>query len=372
MTGIAKFAQKNKLDIFVIALLPLVMLFNWISSKLPNITETIYSEYIFIVIARILAILFNIFPFSIFEIICITLLCIIFSYTFITLLKILKQPSKLIELLSMLIIRSMTFVSIIYFLFIFLWGFNYNRLPLSDILGLTIDKASVDELESLCKNLLEETLELREQVKEDSTGVMIFEINLSNIISNAHEGYEVLAKDYKVFSGDFSKPKKVYFSNIMSILNISGIYSPFTGEANINTYPPDIFLPSTICHEMAHQRGFAREDEANFISYLVCKNHTDPQFQYSGYLQALTHAMHKLKKYDQNKYNDIREIYSQGMNNDLNTVNQFWRNYSGTMIAKTSNKMNDNYLKINRQKDGTQSYGRVVDLLIAEYQINAN
>ena len=372
MPDIAKFVHNHKLDMLIIALLPLVMLLNFISSKLPNITETIYSENLFIVIARTLAILFNIFPFSIFEIICITLFCIILSYTLITLLKILKQPSKLIELLSMFIVRSITFVSIIYFLFIFLWGFNYNRLPLSDILGLTIDKASVYELENLCENLLEKTLELREQVNEDSTGVMIFEKNLSDIISNAHEGYAVLAKDYKVFSGKFSKPKKVYFSNIMSIITISGIYSPFTGEANINTYPPDIFLPSTICHEMAHQRGFAREDEANFISYLVCKNHTDPQFQYSGYLEVLRYAMHQLYRYDKNKYNDLKKKYSQGMKNDLHAVYQFWRNYSGTIVAKTSEKMNDTYLKINRQKDGTHSYGRVVDLLIAEYRKNAN
>ena len=372
MPDIAKFVQNHKLDMFIIVLLPLAMLLNLISSKLTNITETIYSENLFIVIARTLAILFNIFPFSIFEIIYITLFCIILSYIFITLFKILKQPSKLIEFLSMFIVRSMAFVSIIYFLFIFLWGFNYNRLPLSDILGLTINKASIYELESLCENLLEKTLEIREQVKEDSTGVMIFETNLSDIISSAHEGYAVLAKDYKVFSGKFSKPKKVYFSNIMSIITIPGIYSPFTGEANINTYPPDIFLPSTICHEMAHQRGFAREDEANFISYLACKNHPDISFQYSGYLDALKHVMSQLYRYDKSKYNDLKKKYSQGMENDLHAVYQFWRNYSGTIVANTTDKMNDTYLKINRQKDGTHSYGRVVDLLIAEYRKNAN
>ena len=72
------------------------------------------------------------------------------------------------------------------------------------------------------------------------------------------------------------------------------------------------------------------------------------------------------------KYNDLKKEYSLGMKNDLHAVYQIWRNYSGTRVAKTSEKMNDTYLKINRQKDGTHSYGRVVDLLIAEYRKNTN
>ena len=123
---------------------------------------------------------------------------------------------------------------------------------------------------------------------------------------------------------------------------------------------------------MAHQRGFAREDEANFISYLACKNHPDISFQYSGYLDALRQVMDQLYRYDKSKYNDLKKKYSQGMTNDLHAVYQFWRNYSGSIVAKTTYKMNDTYLKLNRQKDGIHSYGRVVDLLIAEYRKNEN
>ena len=103
------------------------------------------------------------------------------------------QPSNILKLLIKFILRSISFISIIYFLFIFLWGFNYNRLSLSDILGLNIEKTSVSDLENLCENLLQKTLELREQVKEDSSGVMIFETDLSDLISNtSNQTYLIL------------------------------------------------------------------------------------------------------------------------------------------------------------------------------------
>ena len=232
---------------------------------------------------------------------------------------------------------------------------------------------NVSDLEILSEDLLEKTIALRKQIKEDSSGVMIFEKDLSDLINNAHLGYEIISKDYKVFSGKFSKPKKMYLlSYFYLIITTPGIYSPFTGEANINIYLPHIDLPSTICHEMAHQRGFAREDEANFISYLACKNHPNINFRYSGYLEALNQAMRQLYRYDKNIYYSIKNRYSQGMKNDLSIIDKFWKKYYGTSVQKTSNKIYDSYLKTNKQKDGIRSYGRVVDLLIAEFKANSN
>src|SRR5207248_11260701 len=82
-------------------------------------------------------------------------------------------------------------------------------------------------------------------------------------------------------------PKPVYFSGLMSRLGISGVYSPFTGEPNYNALQPDFDLPFAVAHEMAHQRGFAREDEANFIAFLVCTKASNAYVRYSGYLGAL-------------------------------------------------------------------------------------
>ena len=151
-------------------------------------------------------------------------------------------------------------------------------------------------------------------------------------------------------------------------MNINGIYSPFTGEANININPPRVLLPFTICHEMAHQRGFARENEANFISYLACIYHPDNNFQYAGYLRALDYSMFQLYKYDKVKYDAIKIKYTDEIKSDLHIVYKYREKYKGTVVQKTSHNINNNYLKANNQNDGVRSYGRVVNLLIADYK----
>ena len=151
----------------------------------------------------------------------------------------------------------------------------------------------------------------------------------------------------------------------MSYEGISGFYFPFTGEPNVNIDIPASIIPCTVCHEMAHQRGFAREDEANFISYLVCSINPDVTFQYSGTLLALINSMNSLYKYAPQKYKTLIATYSKGLNRDLLELDQYWNYYEGP-LEKLSTKINNTYLKANLQKNGVFSYGRMVDLLLAE------
>ena len=130
----------------------------------------------------------------------------------------------------------------------------------------------------------------------------------------------------------YSPPKPVLFSELMSYADIAGMYFPFTVESNINTDGPFFTIPATMGHEMAHQCGFMREDEANFIGYLACKDATDPLTRYSGYSLAYDYALSALEG----------------------------------PVAEASNAANNAYLKANQQQDGTRSYGRMVDLLLAE------
>jgi hypothetical protein len=118
---------------------------------------------------------------------------------------------------------------------------------------------------------------------------------------------------------------------------------------------------------MAHQRGFAREDEANFIGYLVCKAHKDVDFQYSGYLLATIYSMNALYKYDIDSYNELTAKYNEGVRRDLQNNSEFWKQFEGP-IEEMQEKINDSYLKSNKQADGIYSYGRMVDLLLAEYR----
>ena len=172
-----------------------------------------------------------------------------------------------------------------------------------------------------------------------------------------------------MLKGIYSRPKGVYSSKLLCYAGITGIFMPFTYEANVNMMTPDPSFPHTIMHEMAHQRGFSREDEANFVGYLACKYHPDYDFQYSGYYHALVYSLNTLYGYDKDKSDEIMGMLSKDVLKDMTYENNFWKQFESP-IEEITTAINDNYLKANHQYDGVYSYGRVVDLLLAERRQN--
>jgi hypothetical protein len=289
-------------------------------------------------------------------------ICILIRFLY----RFIKSVNKLQASLNA-IINVLCAVSITYCLFLLLWGFNYYRQPLAYSIGFTTSKSTVADLKGLCTALIDKTNQLRAEVKENEAGVMYIEGGFNNAANRAITGYQKLSTAYPIFKGSYGRPKGVLLSRQLSYTGIAGIYFPFTGEANVNKLIPEAFLPSTISHEMAHQRGFAREDEANFIGYLVCKAHKDVDFQYSGYLLATIYSMNALYKYDIDSHNELTAKYSEGVKRDLQSNSDFWKQFEGP-VEEMQERINDSYLKSNKQADGIYSYGRMVDLLLAEYR----
>lgn len=170
---------------------------------------------------------------------------------------------------------------------------------------------------------------------------------------------------YRSLSGFTPAPKGVWQSGLLSRQKIMGIYSPFTIEANYNRDMPVFNIPSTLCHELSHLKGYMREDEANFIAWLACQCSDQPQFAYSGHMLAFGYAMNAL--WNAGEQEAYREIYAglcQNARTDLREDADFWHMYDGR-AAEVSQAVNHTYLKLNRQQDGVKSYGRMVDLLLA-------
>ena len=175
-----------------------------------------------------------------------------------------------------------------------------------------------------------------------------------------------LAEQYPVLDRPlYSPPKPVLASELMSYANIGGMFFPFTMESNINVDNPFFVVPWTMTHELAHQCGFMREDEANFIAYLACKQSDDALMRYSGYLLAYDNAVSALRKVDPEAAKAIGSGLSAAVRRDLAQRAEHWAQYEGP-IQDVSNAANDTYLKANDQADGMRSYGRMVDLLLAE------
>jgi hypothetical protein len=351
----------------ILFLIPLGATLVNISSKRPELVEMLYSEGIYQPIGSILSRASGILPFSVAELVVILVPAAFILYTIKTLMKTISRRRVNLMPLLKYTTNILVIISISFFVFLSVWGLNYYRMPFASIAGLEIKPAPAAELENVCKALIERANALRSSVNTDKAGNMNIPGNSLDILNSCYKGYEVIARRYPELAGIYGNPKPVLLSRLMNYTGICGIYFPFTGEANVNVSVPDSILPSTAAHEMAHQRGFSREDEANYISYLSCTSHPDVNFKYSGVLLALTNSMNALYRINPSSFISLSENYSDGIRHDLAEIDEFWNQYKGP-VERTTDKINDKYLKANNQKDGVRSYGRMVDLLIAEYR----
>jgi len=193
-------------------------------------------------------------------------------------------------------------------------------------------------------------------------------LKVQEILDEAEKGYSYLGNDYSELSYKNKSIKKIYASQFMSYLGITGIYFPFTGEANINIDVPIHETPFTTCHEMAHQIGFAKEEEANFIAYLACINNPNPNFKYAGYLAASRYCMLEMRYLDKNSYETIKDRYSSRVLQDLVSNYEYWNQFE-TPLNSLSSFINDLFLKANNQKEGVESYNLMVELLLGEFNL---
>ncbi len=363
--------KKNKYNkkLLFIMLVPLGMLLSSIASKYPGMVEDYYSTGIYKLIGKTLSLITGVVPSSAGELLLIFTVIFTAIRIILLIIKMFRKTDGRWQMLFNFTTNIIAAASIIYFCFIVLWGLNYYRLPFSTISKLEIKPSTTSELTELCKSLVERANHLRSSIKEDSRGVAQLSGNYRDILKKAYLGYENASRLYPELGGTYGPPKGVLLSRLMSYTGITGVYFPFTGEANVNVSVPGFDIPATACHEMAHQRGFAREDEANYIAYLTCRMHPDIDFQYSGILLALIHSTNVLYQADREAFIDLRSKYSEGLNRDLKDLNNYWRQFEGP-VSDVSDKINDTYLKANNQRDGVQSYGRMVDLLLAEYRSN--
>lgn len=243
-------------------------------------------------------------------------------------------------------------------LFVLNSGINYQRCTFSELAGYELRESSAEELVNLCEELIREINEAAEELEQEPSQTE------KEMAETAVRAMQKAGELYPEFAGYYPRAKRVRSWWYLSWQQLQGEYSPFTVEANYNGHMPGMDIPSTICHELSHLKGFMREDEANFIAYLACRQSDSTAFRYSGEMLAYIYSGNALYKAEPEEYFAVREKLCSRAKRDLEEHNSYWHSFDGA-VAKASDKMNDAYLKANAQKDGTASYGRMVDLLLA-------
>jgi hypothetical protein len=247
------------------------------------------------------------------------------------------------------------------FVFMLVFGLNYQRPPLVETLGYDRRRAGADELDAMTRAVVEGVN--RNYAEAHAEGYAA--PDAARVVRVLEESYAREAELSPFAVGGFGPPKPVYFSGALTRLGISGVYFPFTGEPNFDADAPDFEQPFSIAHEMAHQRGFARESEANFVAFLVCTHAADPFVRYSGYRQGFGVAF-ELYRLDPVRAREILKGLNSGYREDSQRSARFWLKAGGA-AGDLSRRLNDLYLKANSVKSGTKNYGEVTALLVGYY-----
>ncbi|MDD3771513.1 MAG: DUF3810 domain-containing protein [Weeksellaceae bacterium] len=255
-------------------------------------------------------------------------------------------------------------ITLVYVFFYLIWGYNYYKQPLQEIYESESPKLS--ELKNAANYYYKTAKSYREKVKEDKNGVFKHEISDEELRAEIRNSVYKIQQNYPeihfvhLFSPNL---KPSLYSAGISYLGISGYYNPFTAESHFNTKMAETALLFTQLHETAHQFGFAPENEANFIGFLLGKESVHPDLIYISSFRAMRSILNRIFLYDPLFVKDfVENKYSEGMKRDREYEIEISKKYGGPADDVFS-LMNEAFLKMNNQ-EGLESYGRFVDLLI--------
>lgn len=265
------------------------------------------------------------------------------------------------------IVGILSVAVLIYVLFVFNFGAGYHGSTLDEKLGLEAAPVSADDLHHTMNIVVEKLNELENEIVYAEEVGSVRPYSHAETVKKLHESYALLSLEYD-FIGIIKAPvKEIVISEPMTYTHISGVYSFFTGEANLNTNYPYYVRVFTTAHEMAHQRGIARENEANFVAYLACINSDDPYIRYAGYMNMYDYLASPLYRSSPALYSKSVRNLCDGAKYDSKCYSDFFDKYRENVAADVSDAVNDTYLKA-QGTEGTVSYGMVVDLAVAYYK----
>lgn len=341
-------------------ILPLFLLFQIIFLRFlaffPETVERFYSNGLYVYISHFSRTLLGEIPFSIGDIIYGTTIiyCIYWFYKN----RKLHWKRKLWSVLN--------FLSVFYFLFHLLWAFNYYRVPLFEKMNIKTEYSEAD-LVTFTEKLITKTNDVQLAITKNQNEKVTNPYSQDSIFSMTQNGYDNLSKIYPFFQYEIPSRKKSLFSLPLTYMGFGGYLNPFTNESQVNDKLPIYGFPNVVCHEMAHQIGYASESECNFIGFLAGIKNEDLYFQYSALSNALRYCMSNIAMKNEKQFEVLKKKINSGIIANYKESDLFWKQYD-TIIDKGFHAFYDQFLKTNQQKDGIDSYSKFVDLLINYYK----
>ena len=354
----AKKALSVKKHLFIIAGLFLFLWGLFEAGNSSQFVETYYTHGLYPIISCVLHLPLGWIPFSVGDL----LYTAIIIYLIYFLWKLLSYAfHKKLSLLGFGSLRLLIGIQIFISLFYLLWGMNYSRPAAAQILNLTDTAYTINELTATTKLLIDST-----NIRRAALQTTDQQTNNAAIYQSAVQAVKQLGQKNKAFCSYFPAAKPAIFTPLINYLGLSGYFNPFTGEAQVNYNMPLVNRPVTACHEMAHQMGYAREDEANFVGFLAGINSTDRLLKYSAYYLAMEEFLRQVRRRDTVLFNQLKTKISVPVKQDMKADREYWIHYQ-SQLSYATGLFYDQFLKANKQPEGLRSYNRMINLTLAYY-----
>lgn len=303
-------------------------------------------------------------PFSVAEVLIVIASCGAILWLLLGLRKLISGPGRG-RVAYRMALAALCIAATVYAGFCLLWGTFYNTDSFQDRSGIVARGGTVEELYRVTALFAQGVTEASKSVERN--GRQCFVGDRDAILAAAGQAYEKLEAQFPFLKAEgLTTVKPMANSHAMSMVQFTGFYFPFTGEANVNVDSPAAFLGATACHELSHQRGVASEQECNFLGILAAVGSDDPNVRYSGWLEGYLYLGNALYRAHPLAWLVIRESLPEGVIADLHQNNVYWAAFRGP-VQQVSDAVYDGFLKANGDALGIQSYGTVVDMLIAWY-----
>ena len=259
--------------------------------------------------------------------------------------------------------------ALVYLLHTVVWGLNYYAGPLAEDMRLEVGSYNLEELTEAAEYYRDKANDLASRVDRDGNSNVKF-ADFEDLAEKAGEGFQTLTYQYHypIFAGSTLPVKKLGWADMYTSMGITGVTFGLTGEATVNPQIPDVTLPFTIAHEMAHRMCIAPERDANFAAFLACSVHSDMEFQYSAYFMAYRYCYNALAGVNTSTAAAAAARVSSGaselLKQDMKYYSNFFSAKQDSAATDFANTVNDTYLKVSGDESGIASYGQVCDLLV--------
>lgn len=308
------------------------------------------------------------FPFSVAEALIVAAILAAIIYIALQTAFMIRRGDKLKRLYKLLMTVLMAFC-VIYGGFCTLWGVYFYTADFEEQSGIYGKELSVEQLETTTRYFTALLNEYSDDVLRDENG--IFAEDMGSYFDRSAHLYNNVSRLIPCLEGPALEAKPFFFSEFLSRITFTGFFFPFTAEANINIDSPGCMIPSTIAHEIAHQRGVAQEDEANFVAVLASLESGDSVYCYSSCLMAYIYLSNALHSADYEAWEDNYYTLAPNVIADIRANNAYWEPYRDTVVNSASDAVYTGLLHSYGQSDGLKTYGKCIDLLVAYYYDDA-